>query len=291
MSMPTPQDMYRAAQVLLKQGQPVFPCKSGGPKPKAPLTRNGLHDATLDRDVVKRWWQTQGHAAIGIPTGIIWDVLDVDVKHGSDGRIHLPYLQRMGLLNGCVRVALTPSGGYHLYFPAAPGLTNKANATLGLDMRGKGGYVLAAPSFIETDDYAGAYVDMGETEGSTGEPLLWDLIVSALIPMDTETKKPVSMLPSERRASIAALREWVSILKAGERNNGLHWAVCRCIDNGIDPHELVEPALLTSLAEDEILLTVNSALKRAGIMAEELDTEAEAMFPEMLDTFSETRSA
>lgn len=277
---PSANDLYRATQDLIRSGQPVFPCKANGEKAKAPLTKNGLHDATSDRAQVKRWWNSHGPAAIGIPTGILWDVLDVDIKGGSDGRIHLPRLRTLGLLNGCKRVVKTPSGGWHLYFKAAHGLTNKANATLGLDVRAIGGYVLAPPSYIETSDYAGSYVDVGETVGSTDEPLMWDLIVSALAPVDVVAKQPIPLLPSERRASLAALREWMSIRAAGERNNALHWAVCRCIENGLDPHEMVEPAVLAGLDEDEALLTVRSALRRAGLTVNDLETEAEALFPD-----------
>jgi hypothetical protein len=279
---PEPNVLYRAAQDLLRVGQPVFPCRSGLADPeraKTPHTKNGLHDATTDRAQVKGWWKAYGDAAIAIPTGIIYDVLDVDIKEGVDGRVHLPELNRLGLLDGCKRVVRTPSGGWHLYFKSAPGLTNKASAHLGLDVRSKGGYVLAPPSYIETPDYSGFYEDLGETTGSTDAPLLWDLIVSALAPTDTDTKKPIPLLPSERRASVASLREWVSVLKSGERNNGLHWAVCRCIDNKIDPHEMVEPALLAGLGEEEVLATIGSALRRAGVTVEELDTEAEALFP------------
>lgn len=284
MSAPTANEIYRAAQQFIRDGQPVFPCRPRGTKAKAPLTKNGLHDATLDRDVVKGWLKRHGAVALGIPTGLKYDVLDVDTKRGVDGRIHLPRLKALGLLNGCQRVVKTPSGGWHLYFKAAPGLTNKASATLGLDMRAKGGYVLAAPSYIEVEDgedsYEGPYVDAGPTLDHTDEPLLWDLIANCIQPMDTEKKQPIAVLDSQRSNSIASLREWVSQRQPGERNNALHWAVCRCIENGIDPHELVEPAILCGLEEHEILLTVNSALKRAGISADELYSEAEALFPD-----------
>lgn len=282
----TANELFRETQRLVtKFNQPVFPCRSVGKKAKAPLTRNGLNDATTDIAQIRSWWkQYREGAAIGIPTGIVWDVLDVDVKREEDGRVHLPVLQRLGLLNGCKFVVKTPSGGWHLYFKAAPGLTNKANRTLGLDVRSKGGYVLAPPSFIDVDDgddsYYGSYEMVGETTGSTDEPLLWDLIVSSITPVNTQTKQPIAVLPSERRASIASLREWVANLQAGERNNGLHWAVCRCIDNGIDPHELVDAATLTGLEEDEILLTVNSAIRRAGLTVHDLETEVEALFPD-----------
>lgn len=282
---PSAQTLFNAAQDLIREGQPVFPCRAAaGERTKAPHTRNGLHDATLDVGQAKQWWRQFRNAAIGIPTGIKYDVLDVDIKGSAeapvDGRVHLPYLTRLGLLNGCVKVTKTPSGGWHLYFPSNGTLRNKGKAaSLGLDVRGLGGYVIAGPSFIETPDYSGAYVDMGATEGSTGEPLYWDLIVSALVPVNKRDNEPVPLLRVERRANVASLRQWLAERESGERNNALHWAVCRCIDNGIDPHEMVEPALLIGLGEDEVLVTVRAALKRAGLSASDLDTEAEAMFP------------
>lgn len=279
MTAPSANDLYRATQEYVRQGQPVFPCKSTGERAKAPLTKNGLHDGTLDLGVIKQWWRSHRAAAIGIPTGILWDVLDVDTKGDHDGRKHLPMLRHNGLLNGCKRVIRTPSGGWHLYFKAAHGLTNKASAHLGLDVRSKGGYVLAPPSYIETTEYAGAYEDIGPTTGSTDEPLYWDLIVNSIAPVNADTKKPIPLLGYERRASVASLRGWLSEREAGERNNALHWAVCRCIDNGIDPHELLEVALLTGLPEEEALLTITSAIRRAGLTEDDLETEAEALFP------------
>lgn len=286
MTAPSAQVLYREAQVLLRQGQPVFPVKTVGEKAKAPLTKNGLHDASLDLPEVKSWWKRYGNkAAIGIPTGILWDVLDVDIKDSADGRVHLPYLAKIGLLNGCQFVVKTPSGGWHLYFKAAPSLKlgNKGRAaSLGLDVRGKGGYVLAPPSFIQTPEYKGVYQHMGETIGGTDEPLRWDLIVNALNPLDEVTKQPIMLLPSERLASIAALREWVTTLKEGERNNGFHWAISRCIEGGIDPYELAEPASLIGLTDDEIRKTIGSALVRTGVQVEELSSEVEALFPDDL---------
>lgn len=279
----SPKALRKAAVALAEAGQPVFPCKPSGKKAKAPMTRNGFKDATLDTDLIQKWWSgTYKGAAIGVPTGILWDVLDVDVKDSADGRIHLPRLIEIGLLNGCKRVVKTPSGGWHLYFQAAVGLTNKARgSSLGLDVRARGGYVVAPPSFIDSPSVAGWYEEMGETTGSTDDPLLWDLIASSIQPMNTVTNQPVLILPSERQASVASLREWVTTLQSGERNNGLHWAVCRCIEGGIDPNELVEPALLIGLEPDEISLTINSALRRAGVQVEELKSEAEMMFPDM----------
>ena len=149
------------------------------------------------------------------------------------------------------------------------------------DVRGLGGYVLAPPSWIETEDYSGSYVDHGRTKGGNDEPIMWDLIISALQPLNTQKKEPVQLLPSERRASVAHLREWLLNRQSGERNNSLHWVVCRCIDNGIDPHEMVEPAIEIGLDEEEILATIGSALRRAGVKAEDLQSEADALFGDL----------
>lgn len=263
----------KAARAYGEIGQPVFPCYSRGERAKSPLTKRGLHDATTASGQIKTWWKRWPEAAIGLPTGVNFDVLDVDVKGETNGAVHLSTLQRLGLLDGCKFVVATPSGGWHLYFTAS-GIKNKSNANLGLDVRGLGGYVLSPGSVLDT----GSYRHLGDTKGSTDDPIHWDLIVSALMPTNEKTNEAISLLPSERRASVAHLREWVLNLKVGERNNGFHWAVCRCIDNRIDPWELAEVALETGLSEHEVKATIGSALRRAGVHDSELDSEAEAMF-------------
>ena len=275
---PSPNDLYRTAQALARAGQPVFPCRSTGERAKQPLVRGGFKAATCDKAQIKAWWRQYGDAAIGIPTNVMWDVLDVDIKNESDGRSHLVRLHRLGLLNGCKRVVRTPSGGWHLYFRATPGLTGTANAGLGLDVRAAGGYVLAAGSYIETDSYAGFYTDEGETTDSTDDPLLWSIIRNDLAPVNTDDNKPIRTPDSERRTSLASLRKWLSERRQGERNNSFHWAVHRCIEAGIDPHELSEVAEFIGLTPDEITKTIGSALHRVGVDASELKTEAEALF-------------
>lgn len=281
--MTSANDLYRAMQRLIKEGQPVFPCRADDHptddrfKAKRPLIKGGFTNATLDRDVAKNWVKTHREGlAIGIPTGIIWDVLDVDTKGSADGRVHLNYLNRLGLLNGCQKIVKTPSGGWHLYFRASAGLTNKTAATLGLDVRAAGGYVLAPPSEINGKPY----VEFDAPEDSTDDPLRWDLIQSTLQPVNVKTKEVVPLLGYERRSSLASLRGWMSERIEGERNNSLHWAVCRCIDQGIDPNELVDVALLIGMDEAEVDLTISAALSRAGLAAENMDTEADILFPD-----------
>lgn len=278
MSAPTNRELYRAARLLARDGQPVFPVRASGERAKRPFTKNGLLDASDDPDQIKEWWTRHKGAAIGITTGVQYDVLDVDTKGEVDGRQHLPFLNRVGLLDGCKKVVRTPSGGWHLYFTPDPALTNRTKVDIGMDVRAAGGYVLAAPSHLVTDEYEGSYEDHGAPEHSTDEPLLWDQIVNALAPQNTQTKKPVTLLAMERQHSVAHLRGWLLERRFGERNNSLHWAVWRCIDNGIDPYELADVASEIGLEDDEINLTINSALKKAGVTVDELESEVDAMF-------------
>lgn len=277
MNAPTQKALYIRARKIAATGQPVFPCHSKGERAKRPLTKNGFKDASTDPDQIKAWWKAHPDAAIGIPTGIKWDVLDVDTKGAVDGRVHLDRLNRLGLLNGCQRLVHTPSGGWHLYFKTAPGLTNKARATLGLDVRALGGYVLAAGSYIETPEYSGSYDFAGDVNG-TDEPLYWDLILQNLAPIDTDTKQEIELPEMDAAFSLGGLKHWLLNRRQGERNHGLFWCVMRCIENGVDPNELLEVALDIGLDEDEASLTINSAIQRAGFKVTDLKSEEELMF-------------
>ena len=290
MNKPSANDVYHYAQIMARQGQPVFPCSRSVADhrhtAKQPLVSGGFKAATTDPAQIKRWWSRFRGAAIGIPTGRVWDVLDVDSKGEHDGRQHLAYLQRVGLLNGCKRVVVTPSGGYHLYFKAAPVLGQGigANRFIGLDIRAVGGYVIAPGSYIDLSaeqGYEGIYEDQGETEESTDDPLMWDLIVAAIRPVSADTNKPIEVLSARRSANLGAIRHWLSgQTRQGDRNHSLFWATMRCIDNGIDPHELIEVALFIGLEEAEVLTTIEQAMRRAGVSDHDLMSEGEVLFPE-----------
>lgn len=150
-----PDDPAEASVELARRGVRVFPCNpdSNSPKHKAPLTSNGLKDATnVERIVRGRLWSQPG-ALIGIPTGSAsgFVVVDIDVpgpKHKEDGFATLDKLADAGfrLPRGALQVR-TSGGGLHVYFRCpAEGVGNSAGKFPGIDVRGDGGYVIAAPS-------------------------------------------------------------------------------------------------------------------------------------------------
>lgn len=128
-----------AALAYAAWGWPVFPLRAGE---KRPATRRGFKDATTDMERIGAWWSRYPDHNIGLPTGLVFDVIDIDVPAG------VPSWMRM-LDDGDVpdvhgQVA-TASGGMHLYIPAT-GDGNRAGLLPGVDYRGAGGYVVAPPS-------------------------------------------------------------------------------------------------------------------------------------------------
>jgi|tagenome__1003787_1003787.scaffolds.fasta_scaffold20942135_3 hypothetical protein len=103
----------------------------------------GLRDATTESAQVKAWWTVYPDCNIGLRTGVVFDVVDLDgpeaVKEISAARGNGDRLR-----GPCVR---TPRG-CHLYVQPT-GLGNRARILPGVDYRGVGGYVVAPPSINE----------------------------------------------------------------------------------------------------------------------------------------------
>lgn len=136
-----------------EQGWPVFPLVPGD---KVPLTKHGLKDASTDPQQIESWWKRQPRANIGLPTGLAFDVIDVDATSGG----FLSFAEWIGDLRAAgypapdvKAVAFTGRNGRHLLLPAT-GRGNAAGLRPGIDYRGLGGYIVAPPSRL---DNGGAY--------------------------------------------------------------------------------------------------------------------------------------
>lgn len=136
-----PPRLLDAALKYIQWGWPVFPLKTCS---KQPATRNGFKDATTDPDRVRVWWERHPDSNIGLPTGIRFDVIDIDVPHGPTS---FSELIDDGLVPDVHGQVATSSGGLHLYIPPT-GDGNRAGIEPGIDYRGAGGYVVAPPSTL-----------------------------------------------------------------------------------------------------------------------------------------------
>lgn len=137
-------NLLGAALAYAAWGWPVFPCRPGRKVPAIARARGGqgLHDATTDPELIRRWWNQWPYANVGLSTGHAFDVLDIDpagLRWWSAVRAHLD-------LAGHAQAG-TPRGGIHVYLQPSSG-GNLSGLTPGVDYRGLGGYVVAPPSIL-----------------------------------------------------------------------------------------------------------------------------------------------
>lgn len=144
--------------IYLKMGWPILPlhypkgrnecscgkknCNSIG---KHPLTKNGLKDATLDEAVIESWQRRWDFFNVGVLTDNLV-VVDVDPCHGGDDSLF--ELEKKYTPLPDTVITLTGGGGQHYFFKAPDNQTikNKVSLLPGLDIRTKGGYVVAPHS-------------------------------------------------------------------------------------------------------------------------------------------------
>jgi hypothetical protein len=136
-----PQALREAACWYAGRDIAVFPLQARGKKP-FPGSR-GFKDATTDREQVLAWWTAHPDANIGLPTGYLFDVIDID---GEQGAISYRKMLAQDALPPVYGRATTGRDcGRHLYIRAT-GDGNGARIAPGVDYRGTGGYVVAPPS-------------------------------------------------------------------------------------------------------------------------------------------------
>ncbi|QFQ29727.2 hypothetical protein EEW87_004335 [Janibacter melonis] len=261
-----------AAAQYMRLGFPVFAVKPGGKQPDTP---HGFKDAIVAPEqklpgVALLWDRASWN--IGLPTGSVFDVLDVDVKDGKPGRFSLRKLEKEGLLNGAVAHAETPSGGLHLFFPAS-GARGGSIPSAGLDFKALGGYVVAAPSDVLDITDSGA-LDVSRYRWTwarglgEGHPIDWDACRQTLgAPTSDRTYRAApSGLPVED--TVAGLSRWL-VSQPNNRNSALFWAAKRAVEEGACTEDQLKPLVAASLTlstpgetrEEELWKTVRSALR------------------------------
>ncbi|GHE28659.1 DNA primase [Streptosporangium violaceochromogenes] len=224
--------MLAAALALIAHGWPVIPCTPGG---KKPLTPRGHVNASLDPELVRRWWGQIRNANIAVPCGAAtFDVFDVDVKAAGNGWPAFNRLKAAGLLPTPFRVVATPSGGAHFYY-AGTGQSCSSLKDHFVDFKAQGGYVLVPPSVVDGRPYR----VVTETSQAAAQ-LNWGEVRRFLTPpvQTVSHVSQVSQRPKARGTGIPHLVEWLATQTEGNRNKALFWAACRCAENGATEAEL-----------------------------------------------------
>jgi putative DNA primase/helicase len=243
---------------------------------KHPRTPNGVKDATTDRTTIRAWWNRWSDANIGIATGHSSDIFVIDVD-GDVGKASLEQLQaEHGRLPKTVTVRT--GKGRHRYFrcDGARVGNNVGKLGKGIDVRGDGGYVVAAGSVHVTGARYRFVEGRGLDELEIASAPDW---LVHLVRKDSsdriETKKvdpiPEAKLDRARAyADSACDREVDRVAKAPmhQRNDTLNVAAFKL--GQLMPYGILDPAVVTQklaqvarnigLDEGEIGPTIASGL-------------------------------
>ena len=285
-----------AALAYARHGIPVLPvhtpaadgsCSCGRPdcdRPgKHPRLRHGLTDASTDPHQIDMWWSRWPEANVGLRTGLVMDVADVDSAAGAHGLRHL----LGGELPAGPQVH-TGGGGWHFWFLPL-GYGNRVRLLPGVDWRGTGGYVVAPPSRHVSGATYDWVVRPGADPPPEGPAALRDLIAgpdppwsnggpagfarSGAAPAGAAPTRPGQGEPiarPERYAAVAleAEADRVAHAPVGTRNDTLNraaFALGRLVGAGLlDPgavvYELTVAARWAGLGRDETVRTIGSGM-------------------------------
>ena len=251
-----------AALVYAQAGMPVVPCWAGS---KIPATEHGFLDATTDIDQVAAWWAAHPRANIGLATGIVADVLDIDAHATGTGFPAVQRLHQMGLIGGWSHAVRSPSGGLHLYYPCDPKRPNQtwSRGRAHIDVRGRGGYIVTVPSRVRVRGRWRRYAPVGPAY--EGVPLAGDRIRELLTPVPAP--RPATIVRADFPERVSRLQNWLSGAQEGNRNASLFWAACRMVELGAGENDTLaafaDIAERMGLDDREIRSTIRSAHRTA----------------------------
>jgi hypothetical protein len=135
--------LKEAAIGYARMGWRVHPLVNKG---KKPLLKGWQKQATTSEETISKWWLRWPNANIGITTGEKSGVFAVDIDPGHGGKESLNNLfDEHGRFENtaCQR---TGSGKHYLFRCDGPVKTRTNAPAPGIDIRGNGGYIVAAPS-------------------------------------------------------------------------------------------------------------------------------------------------
>lgn len=283
----TDNSLLDAALGYAALGWPVFPCKAGEKVPAGEVVPHGLLDATTDPTKIREWWARNPQYNVGIATGAPGpDVVDVDIKPRKDGttrpgKASAEKLKAAGHLDGFLGVVETCSGGWHIYFRGSA-QPNSAHVKSGIDFRGKGGYVVAAPSLADGGSYR-----VLSTLKTQGMPVDWQGIRDFLDPPAPASTDPepdysayADMVPdpgddgpvTDDRAlsyyvtALEGILEDMSCAQEGGRNDTLNKLAFRLgqITAGLGLHQFGGKALVELMkVAERIKMTKSEVFKTA----------------------------
>lgn len=276
------------SNAYIQRGWFIFPLR---PKGKEPITPNGFKDASNDPEVIQNWSLHYPNANIGIATeasNLV--VVDCDaskgetppspwnqpgIKEGVD--VFLTAVEESGnQFDFNTFTVATPNNGWHYYFQdqgnPIPSRTN-VNGLWRVDIRSKGGYIVAPGSCLTTGSY-----EVDEIGGIAPMPVWMRALVSPKKSTTITSIKTSTTTYSKSNgyceAGVRREIQTLSMASVGTRNDSLNRASFNCGKLvGVCPdlrdfviNALKRSAISIGLTEGEAARTIASAFK-AGLEA------------------------
>lgn len=172
--MPSLTHILSVLEAYTARGWHLFPCAQLSKEPlfSKRLGGRGCHDGTDQIAVLRTWFERTPSANVGVAAGKASDltVIDVDAKNG--GPASIAELAAKGLVFPKTLRAITPGGGFHLFYRYCPEIKNwSGKLARGIDTRTQGGYCVIAPSRVrrKEDGKIGAYAWLDTDTGEIRE--------------------------------------------------------------------------------------------------------------------------
>lgn len=224
-------ELVSQALKFAEKGFHVFPLV---PNSKLPLIADFPNQATTNPEIIKQWWSHTPTANIGISTtryngsGALV-VVDVDNKGNVVGDDELLKLELKGFEFPLTLTQETPTGGKHLIYLSDEPIRQGAGVLgPGLDIRSKGGYIVAAGSVIDGKKY------LIKTPVPPVKSPKWIIDKRGKAKERSQQQAPIKV--DEDQAKIRALHyleEEAPSANEGERNHKAYIVACRIKDLGV----------------------------------------------------------
>jgi hypothetical protein len=248
-----------AALAYVRRGWRVFPCHSivagacscgdracGNPG-KHPRIGNGCNGASRDPRQIRDWWRRWPDANPAIATGEGSGIFVVDIDAGKGGTEHLARLverQGQGPLPDTFTIR-SGGGGWHFYYswPDADVRNSAGKLAVGVDVRGTGGYVIAAPS----NHVSGGFYDVDLNIEPVPAPA-WLIAALTEVPQPDQSPRPSVQLPLSRYGETALDNAVERIVHASDHEqrdtlNREAFGIARLVAGGVIPSPLALEAL------------------------------------------------
>lgn len=255
-------NIKQAAQEYLQRGWSVIPILGHDKRPAIRWQQFQQRRSTPDE--LDKWFRQWPDGNIAIVTGVVSDlvVLDIDPKHGGNESL-LQLLREHGPLPHTIE-AQTGGGGRHVYFSHPGGMVrNLVGLAPGIDLRGDGGYVVAPPS-IHASGKCYCWLEGHDPKHTLLAPLPGWL---------------VEAVGGKAKAG-HTLEHWRQLVRKGvvegDRNNTLASLSGHLLWHGVDADVIMELLLCWNhlrcrppLPDGEVVRTVESITRMHGRHSEE----------------------